>query len=127
MELLVDLFGYLSIVLHGLTIVAQSVALGGVLFLVLLGRPLAPRLGTGPQGAGNVIAAGTARIAGCAAIGLVISQIAALALQTAVLMATVDLSVGDALTANSAIAGLVKVFAATALAALLLARPERTP
>ncbi len=45
MELLVDLFGYLSIVLHGLTIVAQSMALGGVLFLVPLGRPLAPRLG----------------------------------------------------------------------------------
>jgi hypothetical protein len=40
MELLVDLFGYLSIVVHGLTILSQSVALGGVLFLVLLAWPL---------------------------------------------------------------------------------------
>ena len=45
MALLIDLFGYLSIILHGLTIVAQSMALGGVLFLVLLARPLAGRLG----------------------------------------------------------------------------------
>jgi putative copper resistance protein D len=29
MSLLIDLFGYLSIVLHGLTIVAQSMAVGG--------------------------------------------------------------------------------------------------
>ena len=36
MELLIDLFGYLSIIVHGLTILAQSMALGGVLFLVLL-------------------------------------------------------------------------------------------
>ena len=39
MALLVDLFGYLSVVLHGLTIVAQSMALGGVLFLLLLVAP----------------------------------------------------------------------------------------
>ena len=45
MALLIDLFGYLSIVVHGLTIVAQSVTLGGVLFLVLLVYPLAPQLG----------------------------------------------------------------------------------
>ena len=36
MQLLVDLFGYLSIVLHGLTIVGQAVTLGSVLFLVFL-------------------------------------------------------------------------------------------
>ena len=35
MELLVDLFGYLSVIVHGLTILAQSVALGGALFLAL--------------------------------------------------------------------------------------------
>ncbi len=50
MSLLVDLFGYLSIVLHGLTILAQSMALGGVLFLVLLARPFAPD--DWPEGAG---------------------------------------------------------------------------
>jgi putative copper resistance protein D len=69
MDLLVDLFGYLSIVVHGLTILSQSMALGGVLFLVLLARPLAPRLGrTG-------IADDTARIAGYAALALLLAWI----------------------------------------------------
>ena len=48
MDLLVDLFGYLSIIVHGLTILSQSMALGGVLYLVFLARPLAARLGQGP-------------------------------------------------------------------------------
>ena len=112
MELLVDLFGYLSIVIHGLTILSQSMALGGVLFLVLLARPLAlPDL-----------AAGTARIAGYAALGLLLSQLAAVALQTAVLADTVDLSLRQVLTADFAIAGMVKIAAAAVLAILLLMR-----
>jgi putative copper resistance protein D len=117
MELLVDLFGYLSIVIHGLTILSQSVALGGVLFLVLLARPL--KL---PD-----IAAGTARIAGYAAIGLLVSQAAGVALQTAVLTDTVDLDVWNVLTAEFAVAGAVKVVAAVLLAALLLVRRGAAP
>jgi copper resistance protein D len=116
MELLVDLFGYLSIIVHGLTILSQSVALGGALFLVLLARPLAARLGE----AGPAIAAGTARIAGIAAIGLLVSEAATVALQTAVLTQTVDLPVSDVLGANFAVAGLLKTAAALALAMLLL-------
>ncbi len=127
MELLVDLFGYLSIILHGLTILSQSMALGGVLFLILLARPLAFRLGTGAHGTGTVIAVGTARIAGYAAIGLLLSAAGTVALQTAVLTETVDLSVGDVLTANFALAGLLKAAGAALLAALLLGRPDRAP
>jgi copper resistance protein D len=126
-ELLVDLFSYLSIILHGLTILSQSLALGGVLFLITLGRPLAPRLGAGARGEGRAIAVGTARIAGYAAIGLVLSEVATVVLQTAVLIATVDLGVSEALTANFAIAGLLKAVAAAVLAALLLGYRERTP
>jgi copper resistance protein D len=117
MELLVDLFGYLSIVVHGLTILSQSMALGGVLFLVLLARPLNH----------PVITAGTARIAGYAAIALLISAAATVALQTAVLMDTVDLSLREAMTANFAIAGMVKTVVAALLAALLLLRGGRAP
>jgi len=116
-ELLVDLFGYLSIVVHGLTILSQSMALGGVLFLVLLARPL--RL--------SEIADGTTRIAGYAAIGLLLSEAATLALQTAVLTATVDLSVPDVLTADFAVAGLAKTAAAALLAGLLLLRGRAAP
>ena len=49
MSLLIDLFGYLSIVIHGLTITAQSMALGGVLFIGLLLRPIVARLGSTGQ------------------------------------------------------------------------------
>ena len=121
MDLLVDLFGYLSIIVHGLTIVSQSMALGGALFLVLLARPLAPSLGR------NDIAAGTARIAGAAALALVLSEAATVALQAAVLMDTVDLSLPDVMTAQFAVAGSIKTLAAASMAALLLARRERAP
>jgi putative copper resistance protein D len=121
MDLLVDLFGYLSIIVHGLTILSQSMALGGALFLVLLARPLAPRLGqTG-------IPAATARIAGYAALALLLSEAATVALQTAVLVDTVDLSVLDVLHAEFAVAGMVKTVAAAAMAALLLGLKARAP
>src|ERR1700761_8152309 len=121
MELLVDLFGYLSIIVHGLTILSQSMALGGALFLVFLARPLAPRLRQ------SAIAAGTARIAGYAAIALLLSEAATVALQAAVLMDTVDLSLGQVLTAGFAVAGLVKTAAAACLALVLLSLRERAP
>jgi putative copper resistance protein D len=122
-SLLVDLFGYLSIVLHGLTIVAQSVALGSVLFIALLAQPLAPRLGA----AGPGIERGAARIAAWSAIGLLLAEGLALALQTAVLVDTVDLSVPDVLGANFAIAGLVRIAASGLIALLLFARLRHPP
>jgi copper resistance protein D len=123
MELLVDLFGYLSIVIHGLTILAQSMAVGGVLFLVLLARPLAPMLGAN----GRTILAGTARIAGWSALALVLSEGLAIALQAAVLTETVDLPVSDVLSANFAVAGMVKMAAALIIAVLALGSSKRTP
>src|ERR1700761_2151435 len=99
MELLVDLFGYLSIVVHGLTILAQSMALGGVLFLLLLARPLVPRLGAG----GRSVATGTARIAAWSAVALLAAEAVTVALQTAVLTDTLDLPVSDVLGANFAV------------------------
>ena len=123
MELLVDLFGYLSIVVHGLTILSQSMALGGVLFLIFLARPLAPALGR----AGPGIVAGTARIAGYAALALVASEAATVALQAAVLIETVDLSLGNVLSAEFAVAGLVKTAAAVSMAFVLLSWKDRAP
>jgi putative copper resistance protein D len=123
MDLLVDLFGYLSVVVHGLTILSQSITLGAVLFLAFLARPLAPRLGRTGQG----IAAGTARLAGYAAIALVLSEAATVALQAAVLMDAVDLSVRQVMTAEFAVAGLVKTAAAAAMAFVLLGWRERAP
>ena len=117
MSLLVDLFGYLEIILHGLVILSQSMALGGVLFFLLLARPLAAELL-----GGQAIARQTARIAGWAALALVLCEGLTLGLQGAVLVDTVDLTVWQVLGAHFAIAGLVKCAAALLLALCLLGR-----
>ena len=117
MSLLVDLFGYLSIILHGLTIVAQSMALGGALFLVFLARPFQATL---PDGA--MLARRTAAFAGWSALALVACEALTVAMQSAVLMDTLDLPVQGVLGANFAVAGLVKMAAALVLAACLLVR-----
>lgn len=122
MALLIDLFGYLSIVLHGLTVTAQSMALGAILFLALLARPPAPMLGTPAE----PILRGTVRIAAWCAAAMVLCEGTTVALQTAVLVGTIDLPVTDSLSPNFAIAGLIKTTAATMILLVerLRARPD---
>jgi copper resistance protein D len=121
--LLIDLFGYLSIIIHGLTILAQSVALGGVLFLALLSRPLAPRLGSVGQG----IERTCLRITAWSAVALVLCEATTIALQTSVLVGTVDLSIADVLHADFALAGMLKIAAAGLIALVLLTLRQRVP
>ncbi len=111
MNRLVDLIGYVGILLHGLVIVSQSMALGGMLFLVLLARPFAGQLGP--------VVGRTAAIAAWSAVALVGVEAVNVGLQTAVLVTTVDLPVGNVLSANFAVAGIIKTVAAGALALLL--------
>ena len=119
MELLIDLFGYLSIIVHGLTILAQSMALGGVLFLVLLARPLLRQVGTG-------VPRRTARLAAWSAVGLAVAEAITVALETAVLVGTVDIGLFTALTAYASLAGIVKIVASVLLAVLLFRRGHET-
>jgi copper resistance protein D len=123
MSLLVDLFGYLSIIIHGLSIVAQSMTLGGVFFLLFLARPLGGKLGP----VGDAILRDTARIAAYAALGMILCEAATVALESAVLVGTIDLPLSDVLTANFAIAGGVKIAAAIILALLLFLTGPRAP
>lgn len=118
MELLIDLFGYLSIVLHGLTILAQSIALGAVLFLVLLARalPIDPD-----------IARRSARIAAWGALGLIVAEAATVGLQSAAVVASIAIPFDEALGANFAIAGLTKIAIATLMAVLLFTRGPKAP
>jgi putative copper resistance protein D len=112
-SLLVDLFGYLGILLHGLVIVSQSMALGGALFLMLLARPFAGTIGAD-------IAARTARIAAISAFCLVGVEAVNVAMQLAILTSTLDVPVGEVITANFAVAGILKAVAAAVLGVLLL-------
>ena len=92
-----------------------------MLFLLLLARPLAAELP-----GGGTIALRTGRIAGWAALALVVGEGLTIALQAAVLIATVDLTLPEVLGANFAVAGLVKCAAALLLAVCLLSR-RHTP
>ena len=118
MSLLVDLFGYLSIVLHGLTIVAQSMALGGVLFLVLLARPFAPELANGGRIVSRIM-----RLTFWSAVALALVELLGNGLQVLVLMSTVELSFGDVMQANFAVAAVVKI----ACALLVVACTAKAP
>ncbi len=124
MSLLVDLFGYLSIIIHGLTIVAQSMALGSVFFLVFLARPLGAMLAS----AGPAIQRDVARIGAWSAAALIACEAATIALEVSVLVGTIDLPVSNAMGANFALAGMVKIAAALVLAvALFRAGPRANP
>ena len=123
MALLLDLFAYLSVIVHGLTIIAQSMALGGVLFLVFLARPYEAVLGA----AGVDIRRRTRKIAFWSTIGLIVAEGATLALQGSVLMGTVDLDLMNVLSAEFALYSLVKIAGALALAVMLAGRGDATP
>ncbi|CAH2600965.1 Copper resistance protein [Rhodovastum atsumiense] len=114
MALLIDLFGYLGVILHGVAIVAQSMALGGVLFLLLIARPL-----QGMGAAGPMVLRDTLRITTWAAVALALVEAAIVAMQVAILTDTVAIPTVDALGSASALAGLAKLAAALALAVLL--------
>lgn len=117
MELLVDLFGYLSIVLHGASILAQSMMIGGLAFLLLVIRPCA------------LDAAGPAvrRVTQFAALGLTVATLLSLGLQTAVLTDTVGISAANALGSQSALAGLAKAGLALLVLTLLAVRGASVP
>lgn len=123
MSLLVDLFGYLAIIIHGVVITAQSVAVGGVVFLVFLARPRAWLLGT----AGGAVLRDAVRLPLWGALALALAEAARVALDGAVLTSTLDIGAASALTADFAVAGAVKIAAALLLAALLALFGARLP
>ncbi len=121
MQLLVDVFGYLSIILHGVTIVGQAIALGSVLFVVFLARPSAWMIGA----AGEAVISDTVRIARWALVGLVASETIATAMQLAVLTNTTGLDLSNAIGADFAIAGAIKIVAALGLLGFLALRDSK--
>ena len=122
MALLVDIFGYLSVILHGLVIVAQSMTLGGLLFLVFLLHPLSSRLTQGDELERRVV-----RLTRWSAWGLLLAELATTALQVSVQMSTVDLPFGNVMQASFAVAGSVKIACALVIALSLGQRTMARP
>jgi putative copper resistance protein D len=67
------------------------------------------------------------RIAAWSALALVVCEASTVAMQTAVLVGTVDLPVGEVLRANFAVSGLIKTAAAALILVVLLLRGRRAP
>jgi putative copper resistance protein D len=116
--LLVDVFGFLSVVLRGVTLSAQSLTLGGIVFLMLLARPLSADLGS----AGTDILRRCRLILLWSAGGFALAEVLTLLLQGAVLMGTLDISAKEAMGAGFAHADLV-ILAAALLVAFVARHP----
>ncbi|MGH7125085.1 MAG: copper resistance D family protein [Stellaceae bacterium] len=101
MATLIDIFGFLSIVIRGLVLVTQSFVVGGIAFLLLM-RGILGELGA----EGGRLETRARRFLVWSALAFAIAQIAFVAVQCAVLMGTVDLGLMDVLSADFALAGL---------------------
>ena len=101
MSRLIDIFGFLAIMLRGVVVAAQSIALGGIGFLLLLALPLRGELGA----VAPVILERTRRWIGLAAWAVVAIQTVRLAVATATLTETTGLSLAGLWGADYFMAG----------------------
>jgi putative copper resistance protein D len=121
MALLLDLFGFLSVVLRGLTITAQSLTIGGILFLTLVAWPFRDGLGE----SGTAILARCRRLAGwSAAVFAIVASLSAL-IEAAILADTVDLTLAETIGAGFVRDAVTIVLAAAAIAIICLRVPPR--
>jgi putative copper resistance protein D len=108
LSLLLDIYGLLSVIVHGLLLTAQSLTLGGVAFLVLVAQPLAEGLGD----AGARTVARCRRLTQWSAGAVILVVAVNVATEALVLADTLDISLADSLTANFAYAGFAQMLAA---------------
>jgi copper resistance protein D len=116
MALFLDIFGYLSVVLRGLTLLAQSFTIGGIAFQLLLLRPLQARLSADAL----VVGKRAQRVLRRSAFGWFAVVVVSLAVNMAALTGTLDLSLREAAGADFVRSGMA--VAACALGIALLAR-----
>lgn len=115
---LVDIFGYLSVVLRAGTLIGQSLLLGGALFMFWIARP-SPQMSTASI---DRIQSLSRRMFCLAAISLVIVQALYIYVNSAVLMATAEIGLRDVAGANFFLAGTVMLSAS--LVAAIVAKSD---
>ena len=115
MQQLIDVFGFLSVLLRGAEITAQSLVVGGLVYLVALVHPLAADIGAPGE---KLLWLGR-RWVSRAALGLAIVVTIALAVDGSVLMATVDLSFTDLMGADFFITGSLTIVSALIVAGVI--------
>jgi putative copper resistance protein D len=121
MALLLDLFGFLSVVLRGLTVTAQSLTIGGILFLTLAAWPFRDTL----DDAGPEILARCRRIAGWSAAAFAVVASFAALIEAAILADTVDLTLGETIGAGFVRDAATIILSAAAIAIICLRKQPR--
>jgi putative copper resistance protein D len=116
---LFSIFGFLSVILHGLDLLAQTTLLGSILFLLFLALPLGARLGHD----GDLIQSGTRRIIQVAGLAGIAVVFAGAALNAAVLQSSLDVPWSAVASAGFVACALVKVLATAAILLLVAWRP----
>src|SRR5208283_4149796 len=119
---LVDIFGYLAVLLSAGTLIGQSLLLGGLVFMYWIARPGAEV----PADALQQVQARSRRWFRIAAIGLALVQLLYLYVNSAVVMATAEISFREVMGANFFIAGSIMLIAALNAAAVVGMRAKYT-
>jgi putative copper resistance protein D len=117
MQQLVDLFGFLSVVLRAGTLVFQSLLLGGIVFVLWIARG-AP----GNPASIEKMQSGSWTLLRFSTIGLIVMQVLYLYVNSAVLMTTAEIGFRAVLGANFFLSG--SIVLAAAVAAHLVARQQ---
>ena len=117
MDLLLDIFGFASVLLSGVVRTAQCLTLGGIAFLAFIAVPL-------DHGAPdeNRLTPRTIQLTRIFAWALLITVALLLAMQTTILAGTAEITIGDALGGDFAIAQIVRIVGAVLMLALLHGR-----
>ena len=114
MTTLFDIFGFISVVVHGLDLVAQTLLAGSVSFVLVVAAPL---IGHTHRDTGS-ITIDSRRVIQAAALATVITAIASAALSAIVLAASLGTSWQEVAGARFMVAAAIKALAATAIATL---------
>jgi putative copper resistance protein D len=116
---LFDLFGFLSVVLRGLDLVAQSVLLGSVAFALLVAVPVTRDAQREPR----AILAAVRHVIAAAALATFVTVIAGTAVSAAVLVASLNVSWREVVGADFVIAGGIKAVSAATIGLAVSMRP----
>ncbi len=117
MQQLVDLFGFLSVVLRAGTLIFQSLLLGGIVFILWTARGV-----PGNPESIQKMQSGSWTLLRLSTIGLIVMQVLYLYVNSAVLMTTAEIGFRDVIGANFFLSGSIVLVAA--VATYLVARQQ---
>jgi copper resistance protein D len=120
MDLLLDIFGFASVLLSGVARTAQCLTLGSIAFLALVAVPLG-------HGAADELAPRTIQLTRCFAWALLISVGVLLAMQVTILAGTAEITIGEALGGDYAVAQSVRIVGVLLMLAVLYGKRPSVP